>query len=272
MLVDVFSTEPYCGNPLAVVLDGDGLSAETMQRFAAWANLSETTFVVAPSDPAADYAVRIFTTVAEMPFAGHPTLGTCAAWLAGGGVPREPGRIVQECGVGLVDIDVGDDGTLAFAAPPLLRDGPVDPALLDEIVAALGLAATDVVDAAWVDNGSGWLGVRLVTAEQVLGLTPGVVPTKVGVIAPHPAGAPAAFEVRAFTRRAGMTLEDPVTGSLNAGLACWMLSTAAATAPYIVAQGTAVGRQGRVHVHRSGDGRVWIGGTATVGVTGSIEL
>jgi PhzF family phenazine biosynthesis protein len=216
--VDVFTTKPYRGNPVAVVLDGSGLSANQMQRFAHWTNLSETTFVLPPTTSDADYRVRIFTPVAELPFAGHPTLGTCHAWLAAGGEPRDADAIVQECGAGLVPIRRTPHG-LAFAAPPLIRSGPVEESLVEEIVGALGIERDAVADVAWADNGPGWVAVLLESADAVLALRPAFIDLDVGVVGPREDGADEAFEVRAFFPKDGVLLEDPVTGSLNASLA-----------------------------------------------------
>jgi PhzF family phenazine biosynthesis protein len=269
--VDVFSPERYRGNPVAVVLAADGLSTDDMQQFANWTNLSETTFVLRPTSGQADYRVRIFTPSAELPFAGHPTLGTCHAWLEAGGVPASPDEYVQECGAGLVQIRPADAG-LAFAAPPLIRSGPVDEPLAGRIAAQLGLTRADLVDLAWADNGPGWVAVLLPTAEAVLALRPGVVDLDIGVAGPHPAGGPAAFEVRAFAPGNGSTVEDPVTGSLNASLAGWLLSTGRATAPYLARQGTALGRAGQVHISQDPDGRIWVGGASRTYVSGEVEL
>ena len=258
--VDVFTTTPYGGNPVAVVLDAAGLSTAEMERFARWTNLSETTFVTAPSDESADYRVRIFTPVAELPFAGHPTLGTCHAWLAmQGGEPRD--EVVQECAAGLVRIRQGDAG-LSFAAPPLLRDGPVDEALVQRIATLLGIDRDEILDAQWADNGPGWVAVLLEDAGAVLAVRPGSANLDLGIVGAHPAGSPEAFEVRAFFPKDGALVEDPVTGSLNAAIAPWLLRTGRATAPYVVSQGTLLGRAGRVHVERDDDARgtIWVGG------------
>ncbi|HTA05505.1 MAG TPA: PhzF family phenazine biosynthesis protein [Solirubrobacteraceae bacterium] len=268
-VVDVFTSTPYVGNPVAVVLDGDGLSTEQMQRFAAWTNLSETTFVLPATSTDADYRVRIFTPVLELPFAGHPTLGTCHAWLQAGGVTRE-GHVVQECAAGLVPLRAGSDG-LAFAAPPLLREGPVDEQLLGRIATLLRIERSEIVDAEWVDNGPGWVAVLLADAEAVLALRPGFVDIDLGVVGPYPAGSPEAFEVRAFFPKDGTTVEDPVTGSLNASLAPWLLRSGRAATPYVVSQGTALGRRGRVHVSCD-DGAIWVGGGTVTCVTGQVDL
>ena len=272
--VDVFTSTPYRGNPVAVVLDGDGLSAEQMQQFANWTNLSETTFVLPPGDPGdsgADYRVRIFTPVAELPFAGHPTLGTCHAWLTAGGTPRRPDVIVQECGAGLVTLRHTADG-LAFAAPPVLRDGPVDDELQARIAHVLGIDRSAIVDASWADNGPGWVAVLLDSAEAVLAIKAVQTDLDLGVVGPYPAGSPAAFEVRAFFPKDGVTAEDPVTGSLNASLAAWLLRTGRATAPYVASQGAALGRSGRVHISQDADGVIWVAGGTVTCVTGQVEL
>jgi PhzF family phenazine biosynthesis protein len=270
--VDVFTAVGYRGNPLAVVLDGDGLSDEEMQQFANWTNFSETTFLLPPTSPDADYRVRIFTTTVELPFAGHPTLGSCHAWLAAGGVPRQPERVVQECGVGLVNVQQGDGGRLAFAAPPLLREGPPDDATLDAVVGVLGIERSAVVDAAWIDNGPGWLGVLLGSAAEVLAVRPADSDFKIGLIGAHPAGSEAAYEVRGFFPADGRTFEDPVTGSLNASAAQWLIGRGRFAPPYVATQGTALGRAGRVHVNRDDTGQVWIGGDVVTCITGTVAL
>ena len=269
--VDVFTDVPYRGNPVAVVLDGDGLSTAEMQRFAHWTNLSETTFVLPPTASGADYRVRIFTPTLELPFAGHPTLGTCHAWLAAaGGTGRD--EVVQECGAGLVRVR-RDGGRLAFAAPPLVRSGPVADADLERVLGVLGVDRADVVDAQWADNGPGWVAVLLASADAVLALRPGPVgDLDIGVVGPHPPGSPVAVEVRAFFPKDGATVEDPVTGSLNASLGQWLIGTGRVTAPYVASQGTALGRAGRVHVSRDGDGQVWVGGDTVTCIEGTVEL
>jgi PhzF family phenazine biosynthesis protein len=267
--VDVFTTTRYGGNPVAVVLDGAGLDTAAMQRFAHWTNLSETTFVLPPSSPEAHYRVRIFTPTAELPFAGHPTLGTCHAWLAA--AADRPEVVVQECAAGLVTVRRTPDG-LAFAAPPLIRSGPVEEALVARCADVLGIPRGDVVDAQWVDNGPGWVAVLLADADAVLRLRPGPLDFDLGVVGPYPAGAPAAVEVRAFFPKDGATVEDPVTGSLNASLAEWLLRTGRATVPYVASQGTALGRAGRVHVMRDADGTIWVGGSTLTCVSGEVEL
>ncbi|GAA4877796.1 PhzF family phenazine biosynthesis protein [Saccharopolyspora cebuensis] len=268
--VDVFTEVPCLGNPVAVVLDADDLGTDEMQRFARWTNLSETTFVLPPTRSDADYRVRIFTPAGELPFAGHPTLGTCHAWLATAGEQRDV--VVQECAAGLVDVRRTGAG-LAFAAPPLVRGGDVDEADLDRVTAALGLDRTEVVDAQWADNGPGWVAVLLADAEAVLAVRPaGPLDLKIGVVGPHPPGSPEAFEVRGFFPVDGNAVEDPVTGSLNASVADWLLRTGRATAPYLARQGTALGRGGRVHVSTDDDGTIWVGGGTLDVLTGHATL
>ena len=261
--VDVFTTEPYRGNPVAVVLDAQDLSTEQMQRFAHWTNLSETTFVL-PSDQG-DYRVRIFTPVAELPFAGHPTLGTCHAWLEAGGIPAGDDAI-QECGAGLVRVRRGEH--LAFAAPPLIRSGPVDEADRQHAADVLNIESAEIVDAAWADNGPGWMAVLLRDADAVLALKPGFVDFDLGVVGAREDG----WELRAFFPKDGSTVEDPVTGSLNASVAQWLLESGRARAPYVAHQGTALGRAGRVHVSQDPDGTVWVGGGTVTCVEGRVRL
>ena len=270
--VDVFTTTPYAGNPVAVVLEGSGVSDEEMQRFARWTNLSETTFVLPPSDPGADYRVRIFTPVLELPFAGHPTLGTCHAWLTlGGGAPKRDDVIVQECAAGLIPVRRTENG-LAFAAPPLRRTGPVDEELVVRIASILGVDRGAIRDAQWVDNGPGWVAVMLASADAVLAVDPAFSELDLGVVGPHPAGSPEAFEVRAFFPKDGVAVEDPVTGSLNASLAQWLLGSGQATAPYIARQGTALGRSGRVHITTDAGGAIWVGGGTIACITGTVDI
>jgi PhzF family phenazine biosynthesis protein len=273
--LDVFTAEPYRGNPLAVVLDAEGLTTEAMQRFAAWTNLSETTFLLPPTTPDADYRVRIFTPSAELPFAGHPTLGTCHAWLTLGGGARTPddGRLlVQECGIGLVEVR-REGARLAFSAPRLLRGGPVEEGLVQRVAGILGIARGDVVDAAWVDNGPGWVAVRLRDAAAVLAVVPGDVgELDLGVVGTYPPGSPAAIEVRAFFGVDGTTREDPVTGSLNASLAQWLVGAGVLTAPYVAHQGTMLGRAGVVRVDTDRTGGVWIGGDVVTCIEGRVHL
>jgi PhzF family phenazine biosynthesis protein len=268
--VDVFAGTPYSGNPVAVVLNGEGLSTDEMQRFAHWKNLSETTFVLPPTVEEADYRVRIFTPVAELPFAGHPTLGTCHAWLAENGA-ADRDVVVQECAAGLVPVRDTPDG-LAFSAPPLLRSGPVEEELVAQIAGVLGIERSAVVDSQWVDNGPGWVAVLLESAEAVLALSPGFAELDIGVVGPYPEGREAAFEVRAFFPKNGTLVEDPVTGSLNASLAGWLLDSGRASVPYVASQGTALGRAGRVRLSRDADGTIWVAGQTVTCVTGQVEL
>ena len=269
--VDVFGSGPLTGNPVAVVHDSDDLDDAQMQLFAQWTNLSETTFLLQPTSDAADYRLRIFTASRELPFAGHPTLGSAHAWLEAGGAPRGE-RVVQECGAGLVGIERG--GRLAFEAPPLLRDGPVDERDLALVTDILGIGRGDVVDAKWVDNGPGWIGILLEDAHAVLALDPDrrrLEGWDVGVVGPWRDGAAdhpgdADVEVRAFDS----STEDPVTGSLNASLGQWLAGTVLPER-YVAAQGTAIGRRGRVHVRRAA-GTVWVGGDTRTTVHGEVGL
>jgi PhzF family phenazine biosynthesis protein len=276
--LDVFGSAPFSGNPLAVVVDAEGLTTEQMQTFTRWANLSECTFLLPPTSAEADYLVRIFTLARELPFAGHPTLGSARAWLSAGNEPKQPGMVVQECGAGLVPVRLDGD-RLAFAAPPLIRSGPVDDDYLDLVVSILGIGRDDVVDAAWVDNGPGWVGVLLGDADAVLALAPDVAPETgedsidIGVVGFHPEVSECLYEVRGFFTTDDSTLrEDPVTGSLNASLAQWLVGSGRAIAPYVAAQGTALGRAGRIHIDVGEDGTVWVGGRAPVDVTGSVGM
>ncbi|MFM9883190.1 MAG: PhzF family phenazine biosynthesis protein [Burkholderiales bacterium] len=269
--VDVFSAIPLRGNPLAVVHAARGLSETQMAALARWTNLSETTFLLPPTDPLADYCVRIFTPGGELPFAGHPTLGSCHAWLTAGGKPRKPGLVVQQCGVGLVRVRC-EGPRLEFAAPPLRRTGPLEPDLLVKISNALAVARADIIEHQWVDNGPGWCAVMLRSARQVLSLKPDwafLDPLKLGVIGPHDAGHDATFEVRAFIGDGGY--EDPVTGSLNASLAQWLFGAGFANSPYVAAQGAALQRAGRVHLRQDGDD-VWVGGDVVDVIAGEVHL
>ena len=270
--VDVFTDTPLLGNALAVVHDADGLSTGQMQAFARWTNLSETTFVLRPTDPAADYRVRIFTPGSEVRFAGHPTLGTCHAWREAGGVPRQAGEVVQECGVGLVRIRLAP-GEAAFAAPPM-TDTPVEPALLADVCRALGVARDDVVAARRLDNGMPWLVLQLGSAADVLAVRPdaGALAAlgDVGLVGAHPAGHAAQFELRAFAPSVGI-VEDPVTGSLNASVAQWLMARGVAPERYVAAQGACVGRAGRITLARDGD-TLWVGGPTVGCVRGDVAF
>ncbi len=269
--LDVFSAQPLQGNPLAVVHDAQGLDDAQMAAFARWTNLSETTFLLPPDDPAADYRVRIFTPFAELPFAGHPTLGSAWAWLAAGGRPKAAHDVVQQCGVGLVRIR-RDGARLAFAAPPRRRSGPLDAALVDELCAALGLSRSDVLQHQWVDNGPGWCALMLPSAAAVRAVQPDwqrLKPHKLGLVGAQAAGADTAFEVRALIGPGGF--EDPVTGSLNASLAQWLIGAGLAPRQYVAAQGQALQRAGRVHVQAEGDA-VWVGGDVVACIDGEVRL
>lgn len=317
--VDVFSAVAFRGNPVAVILDADGLDDEQMARIANWTNLSETTFVLSPTDPAADYRLRIFTPHRELPFAGHPTLGSAAAWLDAGGTPKQEGRLVQECGAGLVDIrrdlspassdssassasepaEAATSETLAFAAPERLRSGELDDAYVNDIARALGLDRSEILDHQWVDNGPGWAAVRLADAERVLALTPdfsAIPDAKLGVLGAHPESSEHEYEIRAFVPGVGVA-EDPVTGSLNASVAQWLIGAGLAPDAYTATQGTAIGRAGVISISAEGptsteasadasadastdgsasaitapDPAVWIGGATTVCIRGTVS-
>jgi PhzF family phenazine biosynthesis protein len=268
--VNVFSSEEYLGNPLAVVHDADGMGADEMQRFASWTNLSETTFLVAPTDARADYGLRIFTPSDELPFAGHPTIGSAHAWLEAGGTPQLEGEVVQECPAGLVRVRRGE--RLAFEAPPVTREGPVTGEERDRLLRALRVADDEVVDARWIDNGPGWVGVLLRDAAAVLAVRPDWAAfgdLEVGVVGPYPDGSECAAEVRAFCPGLGI-VEDPVTGSLNASIGQWLAGDRL-PASYVASQGTVLGRRGRVYVERDG-GTVWVGGDATTMIGGEVAL
>jgi PhzF family phenazine biosynthesis protein len=288
--VDVFSAAPFHGNPVAVIVDADGLDEEQMARIANWTNLSETTFILPPDDPAADYRLRIFTPHRELPFAGHPTLGSAAAWLDAGGAPKHEDRIVQECGAGLVDIrrsprrggqtdptdstdpTSGSSETLAFAAPDRLRSGPLDEAYVEQIAAALGVDRSEILGHQWADNGPGWAAVRLSSAEQVLALTPdfsAIPDAKLGVLGAHPDGSDHENEIRAFVPGVGVA-EDPVTGSLNASVAQWLIGENLAPNSYTAAQGTALGRSGVISITAEDD-EIWVGGDTSICIRGTVH-
>jgi PhzF family phenazine biosynthesis protein len=274
--VDVFGSRALAGNPVAVVHSATGLDDQQMAEFARWTNLSETTFLLPPEDPAADYRLRIFTPGEELPFAGHPTLGSAHAWLEAGGSPASQGRVVQECGVGLVELR-RDGDALAFRAPDFLRTGPVDEDTLGRVVGSLGVESGQLVGAWWIDNGPGWLGLELDSAESVLSLRPdfGSLEVDAGVIGPLSADVRAELgadvEVRAFCPGLGIN-EDPVTGSLNAGFAVWLTRAGRLPPSYVARQGTALGRDGRVHVSTDDAGDVWVGGASRTVVSGSVEI
>lgn len=271
--LDVFSEHALLGNPLAVVHAAEGLDEERMAAFARWTNLSETTFLLRPTDPRADYRVRIFTATGELPFAGHPTLGSCSAWLSAGGQARQADEVLQECGVGLVRVR-RDGARLAFAAPPRQRRGPLDEALLERIARVLRIPRAAIVAHQHCDNGPAWLAVMLASAEAVLALRPdfaGAHDLKLGVVAPHAPGGDVQFEVRAFFPGPQGTQEDPVTGSLNAALAQWLIGGGLAPPRYVAAQGSARGRAGRVFVEQRGE-QVWIGGHVSACIAGQVFL
>jgi PhzF family phenazine biosynthesis protein len=272
--VDVFTGELTFGNPVAVVSDADDLSQDQMAAFARWTNLSETTFLLGPSDPSADYRLRIFTPVRELPFAGHPTLGSARAWLEAGGQPRNRTTLVQECAAGLVRVRRAAAGDrLAFAAPPLIRSGPVDEADLARFCRALRVDPSEVEDAQWVDNGPGWAALLLGSAEAVLRIEPdraAMDGVHVAAVGRHFASFEADVEVRAFTAHLP-ALEDPVTGSVNAGIAQWLIGTGRVPERYVAAQGTRLGRRGRIHLEQT-DGEIWVGGDTVLAISGSVAL
>jgi PhzF family phenazine biosynthesis protein len=274
--IDVFGSSALAGNPVAVVLDSSGLHEEEMRRFARWTNLSETTFVLPATQPSADYRVRIFTPTEELPFAGHPTLGTCHAWLESGGRPTDPDMVVQECAAGLVRVRRSGGDQRAFAAPPLVRTGPVDLETVATINRALGLSAGQVTAYEWVDNGPGWVAAMLPSAERVLAIEPDYARLgglKVGVVGSYPDGHDAQFEVRAFVPGGSVSgYEDPVTGSLNASLGQWLIGAGLAPSRYVASQGLALGRAGRVGIERDGDGQVWVGGVSRTLIDGVVAL
>ena len=271
--VDVFTTGPGKGNPLAVVGGAETLTDAQMQSFANWTNLSETTFLLPPADPEADYRVRIFTPSGELPFAGHPTLGTADVWLRGGGVPRTEGRIVQECAAGLVEIK-NDGGRLAFAAPVLQRTGELPEENVQKICGALGLERSDVLRHQWAHNGPRWQALQLADAQAVLDVEPdyaALAPFGVGLIGAYPPGGDVDFEVRGLMGFEAMPAEDPVTGSLNAALGQWLIGAGLAPESYVARQGTRLGRDGRVYVSAS-DGEIWVGGDVQAVIRGTVEL
>lgn len=264
-MIDVFHDGSFTGNPLAVILDSDGLSSDDMQCITRWLNLSETTFLLPPTTSEADYRARIFTLDREMPFAGHPTLGSCHAWLSAGGAPRNPNQIIQECGAGLVPIR-RHASDLAFAAPALIRGGPVDESRVQTIASFLQIDRSSIIDSQWADNGPGWIVVLLESAEAVLALNPRrdwPERIDIGLVGPYPPGNPVGFELRAFfSNHQGIILEDPVTGSLNASTAQWLLASGRAHAPYRASQGRAIGRSGRISITQDDSGKVWVGGAS----------
>jgi PhzF family phenazine biosynthesis protein len=272
--VDVFGVNQFSGNPVAVVLDSEDLTDEELRKFSVWTNLSECTFVLPPTSPDADYKVRIFSLSTELPFAGHPTLGTARAWLDAGGVPRKSNLVIQECEAGLIPIRI-EDNYLAFVSPPRFRSGSVAPVYLKSVIEILGIRREQVLDSEWLDNGPGWVGLLLDSAETVLHLRPNASahPGRwdIGVVAKQNDGSDAAIVVRAFFTEGHEPLrEDPITGSLNASVAEWLIGNGTVTAPYIASQGTAMGRDGRVLVSEE-EGKIWVGGRADVVLSGYLE-
>jgi len=274
-LVDVFAEKPFLGNPLPVVHDADDLSTEQMQFITRWMNQSETAFLVSPGDTTADYGVRIFTLEREMPFAGHPTLGSCHGWLAAGGERNSKAEVIQECGAGLVPIRTLD-GRFAFAAPPLIRSGPIEASKLDEIIRVLQIEPDDVVDSAWADNGPGWAVLLLDSAQAVLDVEPVRYHESrldIGIVGAYPEDSDVAFELRAlFTDDYGNIREDPVTGSLNASTAQWLFETGRATTDFIASQGARIGRAGRIDIRRDSNNLVWVGGHTMTIADGHINV
>src|SRR3954453_20401110 len=275
--VDVFGNRPLVGNPVAVVHDATGLDDDEMLAFAAWTNLSETTFLLPAEADGADYRLRIFTPARELPFAGHPTLGSAHAWLSTGGAPARDGVLVQECALGLVELRQ-TDGVLSFRAPALLRAGEVDAQTLDKAIGSLGVDPSRVLRANWIDNGPGWLGIQLASADDVLALTPDFAAMRgieVGVLGAYDDDGAralgAAYEVRAFCPDYAIP-EDPVTGSLNAGFALWLMRGGHLPPDCVGRQGTALGRDGRVRISTDESGAVWVGGAAHTVVSGTVDL
>jgi len=270
--VNVFSTDPLGGNPVAVVHGAKGLSDAKMSALARWTNLSETTFLLPPTNPFADYQLRIFSPGGELPFAGHPTLGSCHAWLCAGGKPKKSDVVIQQCKAGLVNIRK-HNSLLEFVAPPLIRSGPLDDDTLLKISTALSLAPSDIVQHQWVDNGPGWCAVMLGSAQQVLDIKPNwaaLAPLNLGVVGPHDPNFEANLEVRAFVGRGGY--EDPVTGSLNASLAQWLMGAGFIKSSYIAAQGTILQREGRVHLSKDNNDEIWVGGHVVEVISGEISV
>lgn len=278
--VDVFTSVPYFGNPVAVVIGADGIDDKEMQRFAKWTNLSETTFLLEPTDPTADYRVRIFTPGAELPFAGHPTVGTCHAWLEAGGTPKSTDKIIQECALGLIGLR-RIDGRVSFAAPDPIRSGSVDAQDLAKACAVLQLDPSEIVDAQWCDNGPGWMGVLLKDGQTVRDVVcdfPAGNGEGIGVVGPHTLGIAGLggtggtdLEIRAFFGSNGTPTEDPVTGSLNASVAQWLLKASHISSPYVASQGSAIGRAGRIYITEADD-KVWVGGDAVTCIEGTVAL
>lgn len=262
-LVDVFGTDAFSGNPVAVISAAEGLSTDDMQSITRWMNLSETTFLLAPTHPAADYRVRIFTLAHELAFAGHPTLGTAHVWLEAGGRPKSGTALVQECGAGLIQLHHAAD-QLAFAAPPLIKDSALSEAEIHDVAKILRIDRKEIQDAVWADNGPGWVAVMLESAEAVLALNPMRFHehrVDIGVVGPCAKTCETSFEIRAFFSDAyGGIMEDPVTGSLNASVGQWLFRSGRVASAYVASQGTKLGRSGRIYIHQDAAGQVWVGG------------
>jgi len=270
--VDVFTNRPLMGNALAVVHGADNLSDKQMTKFANWTNLSETTFLLDPINDSADYKVRIFTPNNELPFAGHPTLGSCFAWLSNGGIAKSKDVIIQECAIGLIKIRK-DGSRLSFEAPELIKSGSVDDLTLKKVAMSLRIGVSDIINHQWVDNGPGWCAVMLKNAQQVLALDPDpqlLKDFKIGVIGSYPDGSETDFEVRAFAMPYGI-YEDPVTGSLNAGIAKWFFNTNSVKDEYTVSQGKALGRDGKIFIQKI-DNTIWVGGEIISCINGELTL
>lgn len=271
--VDVFSATPYLGNPVAVVLDGTDLTDEDMARVARWTNLSETTFVLPPTTDQADYQLRIHTPGGELPFAGHPTLGSVSAWLASGGAPRNPDRIVQECAAGLVAVR-RDRERLAFAAPPLVRAGPLDESHVRDVAAAFGTTREAVIAHQWVDTGPGWAVLQFATADEVLALEPDLsrIPTAmIGALGAYPAGSDHTHEMRTFAPGVSVP-EDPACGSMSAGVGRWLLADDSTHAELAISQGARLRRSATIAVTRDDTGQIWVGGAVTESIRGTIII
>jgi len=273
--IDVFGSGQFAGNPVAVVVDGEGLSREEMARFASWTNLSEAAFLLPARAKTADYRVRIFSLTRERPFAGHPTLGSCQAWLSSGGRPKRNDKVIQECGAGLVPVRHAATG-LAFAAPPITHSSSVDDQSLEQLASILRIHRDEIVDSRWASE---WIAVLLRDADTVLAIEPdfggfrGGASLNVGIVGPYAEGSECAFEVRAlFSDGRGELREDPASGGLNASLAQWLFATGRAKSPYVVSQGTGVGRKSRLHMSMDADGKIWVGGSTTICISGEVEI
>lgn len=274
-MVDVFGSEPFSGNPVAVIAGPHNLTTVEMQQIVRWFNLSETTFLLPPTHNAADYQVRIFSLGSEMPFAGHPTLGTCQAWLDMGGVPKSDKVIIQQCEIGLVELKRNSHGYLSFSAPPLIRSGPPTQNELATACEFLNIKIDQVIDSSWIDNGPGWLGIELISSDAVLALKPQYTSAQkidIGVVGPCRPASDAAFEIRAFFNdHLGNIREDPVTGSLNASVGQWLFSKGRVSSGYIARQGSCVGCAGKIYIDYDASDNVWIGGETRTHVSGNFK-